>query len=370
VTLPVQLQLQAREVLEVPENPYGLTDAEMQEISMMAASAERTDPNLLAGMLSGSPQAANVGSQLQAQQTRGRQQRLRSLEGALQARAQGRATTARQTGLQQTRFAEADRVRGIQRQEEQSDAQRDREWAQADLQFKREQAMDLADLRNQRMLSQSEKEKARLKRQERQMRFKHHKTQQPRPLSNSESKALHDQSRTIQYLKASLTEFKDDYASALGIVGRAQNLLSSEAGIITSKAVDEQAAWWRQYKRFIELVERHEFFGATLTKGENISWKQAEINPGMKPSEIRKNLTKRLDMMQEFFKDYASGVSMSKKNPGAVSQIIGIPSNELPSGVEPFPEDVLQDAVSGGVEKALEDMSEEELQEALEELGG
>ena len=93
---------------------------------------------------------------------------------------------------------------------------------------------------------------------------------------------------------------------------------------------------------------------------------------GMKPAEIRKNLKKRTTMMRELFGNYAKSVSRSKKNPKAVHDIVkGIVSLEdLPTGVEPFPEGVLEAAAGVAEERALEDMSEEELQEALEELGG
>lgn len=356
----------------MPNNPYGLTDDEMQQISLMSASAEQVNPNFIAGMLSGDPQAANVGSQLQAQQTRGRQQRLRGLEGALQQRASGRATTARGQGLLASKVKARQEAAALARTQSQEDYERDRADTVADLEFKKEQAMDLAELRNQRLVSQTDKEKARLNRQERRFRMAHHKTQQAKDLGPTISKSLHDQTKTIEYLTDSLANFKDDYVTDVGVVGRAQNIIASEVGFLATEGMDKQAAWWRQYKRFIELVERHEFFGATLTRGENISWKQAEINTGMKPAEVRKNLKKRLGMMKSMFGDYAKGISQTKKNPKAVNTIIGglVALEDLPTGVEPFPEDVLQDTVSAEVEKALEDMSEDELREALEELGG
>lgn len=356
----------------MPENPYGLTDSEMQQISLMSASAEQVNPNFIAGMLSGDPQAANVGSQLQAQQTRGRQQRLRGLEGALQSRAQGRATTARGQGLLASKVKARQSAAALARTQSQEDYERDRADEVADLEFKREQAMDLAGLRNQRLVSQTDKEKARLNRQERRFRMAHHKTQQAKDLGPTISKSLHDQSKTIEFLSDSLENFDDDYVTSIGVVGRAQNIIASEVGFLSTESMDKRAAWWRQYKRFIELVERHEFFGATLTKGENLSWKQAEINTGMKPAEVRKNLEKRLGMMKNMFSDYAKGISKTKKNPGAVSTIIGglVSEEDLPTGYEEFPEHILQDSISSGVERALEDMSEDELQEALEELGG
>lgn len=352
------------------DNPYGLTDTEMQQISVAAASAEQVNPNFVAGMLSGDAQAANVGSQLQAQQTRGRQQRAQGLQSALQARATARDTTSRQTTLNAAKVKARQEAAALVRQQAQEDYKRDRADELADMEFKKAQALELAELRNLRVVSQTDKEKARLARQERAMRYEHSKTQQPKDLGPTLTKSLYDQSKGVQHLSGALSTFKDEYAADLGIIGRAQNLLSSEAGISTSQAIDDQAAWWRNYKRFIELVERHEFFGATLTKGENISWKQAEIQAGMKPKEIRDNLKERRDLMTKLFKQFAKGVSRSKKNPKAVADLAGgiISVEELPDGVEPFPEDILGAEAAAAGETALEDMSEEELMEALEAL--
>jgi len=138
--------------------------------------------------------------------------------------------------------------------------------------------------------------------------------------------------------------------------------------------MDDQAAWWRDYKRYIELVERHEFFGATLTKGENISWKQAEINIGMKPEEIRKNLKKRSDMMKDMLKEYAEGIAITKKNPASVAALIkgALPqfSMEESRYKEAFPEDILtqSEAAAEAELKDIDEMTMEEMQEEVNRL--
>jgi hypothetical protein len=354
----------------------GLNKSEMAQIDAMAAAAGKPNINLMAGMIAGDPQAANMSSQLQAQASRAGAQRVSGLQSALQAKAQSRDVGARQTTLQSARVKSQRDAANLARQQAESDYTRDRKDEVTDLEFKRQQAMDLAELRNQRMTAQGDREKARLNRQERRFRMTHHKTQQPKDLGPTLSKSLHEKATTIRHMDDSLTTFRDDFAADIGIIGRGQNIISGEFGISTSKAMDDQAAWWRDYKRFIELVERHEFFGATLTKGENISWKQAEIQAGMKPAEIRKNLKKRGRMMKDLLEEYAEGITISKKNFNAVNALVGgsLPGFNVPKElyIEPFPEHILE-GQAGVDEKDIDEMTMEEMQEEvnrLKEAGG
>lgn len=357
-------------------NDFGLSKGELAQINAMAAAAGKPNINLMAGMMSGDPTTANMSSQLQAQGARAGAQRVAGLQSALQAKAQSRDVGARQTTLQAARVKSQRDAANLARQQAESDYTRDRKDEVTDLEFKREQAIDLAELRNKRMSSQTDKENARLNRQERRFRMTHHKTQQPKDLGPTLAKSLHEKSTTIQHMDRAHELFKDEYAADIGIIGRGQNIISGELGISTSKAMDEQAAWWRDYKRYIELVERHEFFGATLTKGENLSWKQAEIQIGMKPAEIRKNLRKRAQMMKDLLEEYAEGISISKKNPNSVAALIkgALPGFSVPEElyIEPFPEQILE-GQAGVDEKLIDDMTMEEMQEEvnrLQEAGG
>ena len=156
------------------DNPYGLSTSELAQIDAMSAAANRPNINLMAGMVAGDPVTSNMASQIQAQQFRGGQQRVAGLRGALQARAGARDVERRQGVLQAARTKAAQEAAALQRQQEEADYTRDRADELADLRFKREQAMDLAKLRNERIVSQSDKEKARLKRQENSFRMRHH----------------------------------------------------------------------------------------------------------------------------------------------------------------------------------------------------
>jgi len=356
------------------ENPYGLSTSELAQIDAMAAAANKPNINLMAGMVAGDPVTSNMASQIQAQQFRGGQQRVAGLRGALQARAGARDVERRQGVLQAARTGAAKDAAILERAQSQEDYVRDRADEVEDLKFKRQQAMDLAELRNQRMTSQTEKEKARQKRQENQFRMRHHKTQQPKTLSNSEMKTLNDGDKMINLMEQLQKRFKDSYVTpGAGFIGRMENVASQEFGAFTSPETDAQAAWWEDYKRFVELVERHEFFGATLTKGENISWKQAEINMGQKASKNRANFVRRIKRLKEVLSEYAEGVTISRKNPNAVKALVHSSlgkdwSVDKDLYYEPFPEDILQ---GGAADEAsmYEDMSDDDLRQKMIDAG-
>ncbi len=99
-----------------------------------------------------------------------------------------------------------------------------------------------------------------------------------------------DNAKTIANLTSS---FKDDFASKgiLGIGADAQ--MSASATFGKDK---EAVAWWKNYKKQSELVERHAMFGASLTPGEQESWRSADISPGMDADVIKTNLQTRAEL--------------------------------------------------------------------------
>jgi hypothetical protein len=354
------------------QNPYGLNDGEIAQIDAMAAAANKPNINLMAGMIAGDPQTANMASQVQAQQFKGGQQRVAGLRGALQQRATSRDVQQRQGVLQAARTGAAKDAALLERQQDESDYTRDRKDEVADLEFKRQQAMDLAELRNQRMVSQTEKAKARLKRDENRYRMRHHKTQQPKALSNSEMTSLNDGDKMINLMEDLQGRFKDSYVTPeAGVLGRLGNLASQEFGMFTSPETDERAAWWEDYKRFVELIERHEMFGATLTRGENQSWKQAEINIGQKADKNRANFVRRIKRLKEVLDEYATGVTISRKAPMAVEALVRSSLGkdwkvDKDLYYEPFPEDLL---VGGAEAPGYEEMSDDDLRQKMIDAG-
>jgi hypothetical protein len=73
---------------------------------------------------------------------------------------------------------------------------------------------------------------------------------------------------------------------------------------------DSGAQWWKQYKKQASLTERHALFGASLTGNEQASWNAADINQGMQPDMIKKNLAIRERLAHKVF---ANGVDRYEK---------------------------------------------------------
>lgn len=92
--------------------------------------------------------------------------------------------------------------------------------------------------------------------------------------------------------------FKPEYANK-GILGVGADLSLMGKSMVGSDkdAVD----WWKNYRKQAELTERHALFGASLTPGEQDSWRSADIGPGMHPDVITKNLATRAALASKMF---------------------------------------------------------------------
>ena len=106
-----------------------------------------------------------------------------------------------------------------------------------------------------------------------------------------------DNAATISNLNQS---FKDDFASK-GLFGVGAE---AQLGASANMGVDKDAVeWWKNYKKQSELVERHALFGASLTPGEQDSWRAADIGPGMNKDVIKKNLETRAALSKRVFEN-------------------------------------------------------------------
>jgi hypothetical protein len=88
------------------------------------------------------------------------------------------------------------------------------------------------------------------------------------------------------------TGFKDTYADkTFGAVGDIQNWIGSRGKM----GYGDQADWWSEYYRQRNLA-RNALFGATLTKSEAAAFEKTDINPGMDPQQIRRNLERQREL--------------------------------------------------------------------------
>lgn len=123
-----------------------------------------------------------------------------------------------------------------------------------------------------------------------------------KPLPARVVQDLQDARDSAATMDALGSEFKDEYAGK-GVVGVGADLqldLSSRIG-----ADKGSVLWWKDYKKMVELVERHAKFGASLTKNEQAAWRSADINPGMNAKIIKDNLATRTAIAKKVLENTA-----------------------------------------------------------------
>jgi hypothetical protein len=101
--------------------------------------------------------------------------------------------------------------------------------------------------------------------------------------------------------------FKNDYADkTFSAVGDVQNWIGSRGKM----GYGDQADWWSDYYRQ-RNVARNALFGSALTKTEAAAFEKTDINPGMSPEQIRKNLERQRELARTAA--YKIGASMASQ---------------------------------------------------------
>lgn len=111
-------------------------------------------------------------------------------------------------------------------------------------------------------------------------------------LSAAEQKDLNFRKRLMTEMEDLERLFKDDYA---GFGTDALGYMSSTAQERVGRK-PEMALWWSRFQN-VANPERHEIYGATLTKSEQEAWRRGSIGPGNNPKFIRDWFTMRKDML-------------------------------------------------------------------------
>lgn len=121
-----------------------------------------------------------------------------------------------------------------------------------------------------------------------------------KPLAGAVLKQLTEVRDTANTIANLSTTFKDKFAGkgVLGIGADMQLGASSIAGVDT-----DAVAWWKDYRKQAELVERHALFGAALTPTEQASWRSADIGPNMNKDVIKTNLATRAALTKRIFEN-------------------------------------------------------------------
>lgn len=133
-------------------------------------------------------------------------------------------------------------------------------------------------------------------------------------------------------LERTLRTFRDDYAGNTW-TGGLENTLQALLGTGTPGQRD----WWADFQSTDNLI-RNSLFGSALTEHEKRAYESTTIAPSMKPSEVRKNLQRRVAILKAATARQAKFLKANHYDPDAVDQLFspldlsGANASAAPSG--------------------------------------
>jgi len=172
---------------------------------------------------------------------------------------------------------------------------------------------------------------------------------------------------------SALETYVPEYASQTLFSGKATTL-AADIGFtpIMPKDMQDRSGWWKTYKKFNILPERHEMFGAALTAPEIAAWNGASISENDSDYTIRKNLAFR----ENFIRDKMAKYGGNALDAGASDSWVLRNFGDLINGerfITPDDQDPLNQPkklTSGNSTFSQLDKDREELAKLLSEQGG
>lgn len=169
------------------------------------------------------------------------------------------------------------------------------------------------------------------------------KPQAHRPIPQSEREALTDAADQLRSLGSLQSSFKSDFAGG-GPLGGLATAGYQWLGSLGSSKMQQDAAWWTDFNRLVDLPERNKVFGASLSSGEKASWEAAKnIKPGSDPKQVQDQLTKMQDILHRKLGARTEALEAEGFNPDAIRALSGsaapqqaplpTPSAPAPAGV-------------------------------------
>lgn len=137
---------------------------------------------------------------------------------------------------------------------------------------------------------------------------------------------LSDEGGKFANINGFIDTFKPTYAGkGLGVIGEAQNFAGRNLPAVTDnlKHNAEQATWWQSYDRYKNVV-RHDLYGSALTTSEQAAFDKADINPGMQPEQVQKNLAIQKQVVESGIKRKAAALVTAGHDPTTIGQAYGV----------------------------------------------
>jgi hypothetical protein len=125
--------------------------------------------------------------------------------------------------------------------------------------------------------------------------------------------------------------FQDQYGGFKSKqVGDIANLAARNLGMGDEGA----ASWWQEYDKHKNVI-RNQLFGSALTSQEAAQWERADINPGMTPQAVRRNLDIQRQAAQRAARKLAKVYQMQGADQELIEEALGIPMENLEVAPQP-----------------------------------
>jgi hypothetical protein len=143
------------------------------------------------------------------------------------------------------------------------------------------------------------------------------RTKPGRPLPDSVIKRVEGRVEIRETLRNAIGGFRDDYAGNT-LTGSLENVAQGLLGTGTPGQRD----WWANFQSIDNQI-RNDLFGSALTATEKAAYQGTTISPRMNPAQVRKNLTRRLRIVEAALERQRKSLKANKYDTEAVDALIG-----------------------------------------------
>ncbi|WP_343518090.1 transglycosylase SLT domain-containing protein [Sphingomonas sp.] len=143
------------------------------------------------------------------------------------------------------------------------------------------------------------------------------RTKPGRPLPDSIIKRTEGYVDIRETLRNAVGAFQDDYAGNT-LTGGLENTMQGLLGTGTPGQRD----WWANFQSIDNQI-RNDLFGSALTATEKKAYQDTTVSPRMDPAQVRKNLTRRLRIIEAVLERRRKTLKANKFDSEAVDALIG-----------------------------------------------
>ena len=173
------------------------------------------------------------------------------------------------------------------------------------------------------------------------LRFKKEMTGVGRkPLREGDAQKLTNDVSSVESIERALNSFQDDFA---GLTADVENVVQG----VTGMGTPGQRDWWADFRATDNQI-RNELFGASLTAGEKSAYSATTITPRMSPEEIKRNLSRRLEIARKATARRYNRLNAAGYNPDEVSAIVGEVDIQTPVEQRAAPQEPKQLELTAG----------------------